>query len=159
MPFGKFKGQPLSTIPKDYSDWLCRQDGFATKNPALYKFFTEGETATSTPVERETNTAYDDILSTSEEPFRKWWLVAYGERARTLAQPQVIAFLRVALAAWEGCKTQYHIPPRPVITPTTPMLAPPLAHIPAPSASVSERDPLKQKLPVVYDNRDEKINF
>lgn len=161
MPFGKFKGQPLGSIDKSYADWLCRQDGFATKNPALYKFFTEGEEASSTPDERKTIDLEGPLLDPMPPAFKAFWKRAYGERMRVHGQIQYIAFLRVACETWNECAadernaTGISMPSRSVPDANKPKMLPhPLAHIPAPNRHAM----LNQPLPVV-DNRDEEVDF
>ncbi len=100
MPFGKYKGTPLSAVPREYSDWLCRQDGFKDKNPTLYAFFTQGEVASSTPSEREVIDVSGPLLASMSTVFQLWWARAYGERLRKQGEMNYVAYLRVAIAAW-----------------------------------------------------------
>lgn len=104
MPFGKYKGQPLGSIPADYSSWLCRQDGFKEKSPALYKFFTEGEEAASTPEERNMDATEQALLNSVAQPFKDFWFRAYGERLRKSGPMHYIAYLRVAIESWSACE-------------------------------------------------------
>lgn len=104
MLFGKYKGQPLSAVPKDYADWLCKQDGFQEKNSELYNFFTLGEEESSTPVEREVLDLEKQVLLSVEKAFTDWWSSAYGERLRKQGENFYIPYLRVAIAAWSAAQ-------------------------------------------------------
>lgn len=150
MPFGKFKGQPLSEVPKSYSDWLCVQEGFATKNAALYKFFTEGESASSTPTERETIDLEGPLLNPMPPAFKSFWKRAYGERMRVHGQIQYIAFLRVAIETWKEATSPLNaqLPSASVPDANKPkILPPPLSHIPAPAGYKQKDEPASSEVP------------
>jgi hypothetical protein len=101
MPFGKHKGLPLEQVPRSYAKWLCDQDGFAEKNPALYAYFTQGEAAVAAPKELATNSQEDAIFKTFPPAFKQWWDKQYGNRLR--GSDHYIPHLLVASAAWAGC--------------------------------------------------------
>lgn len=100
MPFGKHKGLTLAEVPKEYAEWLCKQDGFKEKNPQLYAYFTNGESASSTEAERALVAEGERLLTSMPVPFQMWWDSAYGIRLRNQGPAHYIPYLRVAIAAW-----------------------------------------------------------
>jgi hypothetical protein len=174
MTFGKFGKSKLGPEAKtvgwikenepDYINWLVSQDGFATKNPALYKFFTTGEESSSTPEERTTIDQEGPLLDPMPPAFKAFWKRAYGERMRVHGQLNYIAFLRVAVETWKeaAAHTSGGTWPAPASASVPEahkpkMLPPPLSHIPAPNV-----DPLKADLSTQNtfdDGRDETVNF
>lgn len=109
MPFGKYKGTPLSQVPDNYVDWLLDQDWFTEEGGKwedLHTYFTEGEddspVAESEEVSR--NKTEDIILNGCDPAFKSWWEQNYAKRLRDAKSVLYIAHLRIALAAWEGHK-------------------------------------------------------
>lgn len=112
MPFGKWGKAKLGDAAKTvgwiathepgYVAWLISQDGFAAKNPAMYAFFTKGEEASSTPKEREAASTGITLLAAMPEAFVEFWNRCYGDRLRKDGEVHYIAYLRVAITAWES---------------------------------------------------------
>jgi len=93
----------MGEVPKDYLQWLLKQDGFAEKNPAMAKYI-KGEPDAATPKELENIKVSETILAKAPEAFKHWWSVAYGERLRREGELYYIGYLRVALEAWLHCE-------------------------------------------------------
>lgn len=116
MPFGKFGkaklGEQALTLEQvktrhpDYVNWLVQQDGFATKNPALYEYFVNGKETTT---EKERTNLSDEriLLDPMDDAFKAYWRRAYGERLRTLGELNYIAYLRVACNTWNEARIRY----------------------------------------------------
>lgn len=122
IKWGKYKGTPLKDIDRGYFKWLMRQEGFATKNPELANWITNGDQATSTPVEREVLATEEVLLNSVSTPFRQWWFRSYGDRLRKDGEVHYIAYLRAAIGAWEAASKQLAteaLPPRPQPPPFT----------------------------------------
>ena len=138
MPFGKHKGTPLSDVDPSYLDWLVEQDWVEEKWPQLFKWLNEGDTATSTPKEREVIKTEEMILNSLSVPFRKWWFQAYGDRLRKDGEHLYIGYLRVAATAWEAASKQLvaeQLLPKPTAPKDVDVLAQPkpvVTHAPKP---------------------------
>ena len=104
MPFGKYKGTPIADLPYTYKAWLLDQDGFADKHPQLADCFRGRDV--STPKENENLAIEAQLLLSMSEPFKRWWLRAYGERLRKQGEFMYIPYLRVAIAAWTEASLQ-----------------------------------------------------
>lgn len=137
MPFGKYKGTPIGTVPKTYLTWLFNQEGAEDKFPVLFDWFCGGDNATATPKEVENNSLEESLLLSMPTPFKLWWLKAYGDRLRKCGPDFYIPYLRVAIEAWTAASRQLAVEqprPEPPAVPST----------------------LSQPL---NDNRDETVNF
>ena len=170
MPFGKFGKAKCGELAKtvgwlkenepDYVQWLVTQEGFAQKNAALYKFFTEGETASSTPAERQVNLDESPLMDPMPAAFKTFWKLSYGERMRVHGQLQYTAFLRVACTTWKACADACLTEPQQSVSVPdanqSRMLPPPLSHIPAPNLPGMLKADLSKQF---TDGRDEEVNF
>ena len=103
-PIGKYKGQPISTIPQDYRDWFCGQDWAASKYPDLYEFLMSEDGVADRPVTEEQKVidAEQELLAHAPTAFTIWWKNAYGERLRKQGEVLYVPYLRVALEAWKA---------------------------------------------------------
>lgn len=129
MPWGKYKGTPLKVVDKNYLQWLLKQDGFAEKNPAMAAWIKNGDFASSTPKEREVLATEELLLNSASVPFRQWWFRCYGDRLRKGGEVHYIAYLRVALSAWDAANRQLAEAALEPITPSVPLKP---AYAPAP---------------------------
>lgn len=105
MPFGKYKDQPINSVPADYIAWLKRQEWFTAegRNKDLFLLLSPGgEKAASTPKERQVFDDGKDILLGAPPGFADWWKRAYGDRLRRDGQDLYIPYLRVSLDAWHA---------------------------------------------------------
>jgi len=114
MPFGKHKGKPMGEVPKDYLQWLLKQDGFTEKNKEMAKYI-NGEPDAATPKELENIQVASQLLLKAPVEFSNWWSVAYGERLRKQGELMYVPYLRVALEAWLHCEGIQLARPKTVI--------------------------------------------
>ena len=125
MPIGKHKGIQLDKLPQTYITWFCDQEWAEEKYPDIFAFFVEGEDATATSKEIETNTAEADILISMPASFSTWWNRAYGERLRQAGMDFYLPYMRVAREAWLASSKQLGedflkvTTPKPAVNPLT----------------------------------------
>ena len=152
MPFGKYKGQPLSNVPAEYAEWLCGQEGFHEKNPKLWEFFMEGDAVSSTPAERGVIDLERQLLLSMSTAFTRWWMKAYGDRLRLAGEMFYIPYLRVAIEAWHAAELQFE---KAGLGPPIPAPKP----IPAAPKPVAATSPLSKPLDKVETPVDDEVNF
>ena len=152
MPFGKYKGTPMGSVPKDYLGWLLKQEGFADKNKAMAKYI-RGEPDAASPKELDNLAVSKEILAKAPPSFVNWWSVAYGERLRKDGELHYIGYLRVALEAWLHCTGIHHAAqPPPPCPPTT-------FHTPKEVDLLRAALPARKGIPATSIPVDEEVQF
>lgn len=132
MPFGKWKGKPLSDVPRSYFDWLFDQDGAEEKYPDLFTWYTEGGDASKVASTEEVNLNFEEdrLLLSMPTPFKTWWVSQYGRNLTKVDSAFRLPYLRVAMTAWQAASEQLStagiIPVRtPIIPPSVKATPPP----------------------------------
>lgn len=116
LGFGKYRDFAIKDVPRDYWDWLIKQDGFKDKQPALFEWITtkndaalekyvaptpRAATSTSPAVAtEEVSKEEQTLIGMSPRGFKEWWSGAYGSRLRSQGELLYIPYMRVAINAW-----------------------------------------------------------
>jgi hypothetical protein len=106
MAFGKYKGKPMGEVPKDYLQWLLKQEGFADKNKEMTAYI-RGDASAASEKELDNIKVEQEILKNAPPAFINFWNVAYGDRLRKQGELVYIPYLRIALESWTRCESLY----------------------------------------------------
>jgi hypothetical protein len=158
MPFGKWKGKPLSDVPRSYLDWLFDQDGAEEKYPDLFTWYAEGGDASPVATAKEVNINFeeDKLLLSMPTPFRTWWDTQYGRNLTKVDSAFRLPYLRVAMAAWQAASEQLATAG---LGPITPSLVPPSMKASPPPPPPKKPTPTSREVDLANISLDEDVPF
>lgn len=105
MPFGKYRGQPIKSLPLHYRTWLANQDNFEEQHPELHAALLGRKQVTF-------DDAADEAALAAEAPegFVDWWWPQHGRNLRRTGGLHYAAMMRVAMSAWSASKAHHAAP-------------------------------------------------